>query len=666
MATLSTLSIDQAGTFTLAASDGELASADTASFVISPAAASKLVAFEGPSSGAAGSLGTLQIAVEDQFGNVLNNDNSDVVTFAVNSGPGSLSGTAAETAEGGVATFTNLAIDLPGAYTLQATSGTLTAYTSGSFNISPGAPSQLVITQDTSSQTAGQNLSSLQVSVEDQFGNVVTSNSSLVTVAIASGSGTLLGTATASAVNGVATFSNLKIDQAGTFTLGVSASGVTGATDTSFTISAAAASKLAFTQGPATTVAGASISAIHVAVEDQFGNIVTNDTSSVSIAIATGSGTLSGTSTANASSGVATFAGLSITKTGPFTLDATDSMLGAATSGSFSITSGTASQLAIVTAPNSGTAGTLSSMVVDVEDQFGNIVTSDNSVVTIAAASGPASLLGTSTASAVNGVATFNALSLQTAGTYTLSAADGNLTGQTSGNIIMTAGSASQLVYTQQPAGAVAGQPVGAITVSVEDQFGNVVTTDHSTVTLGINANGTDLTLISTASSGVASFGSAAIDIAGSYKFRATDGVLPATLSNSFNITPAAASQLAFTQEPQSGSAGTLLPVIVSVEDQFGNVVTSDNSEITLAMGSGGGVLGGSDSVEATNGVATFNALTITTPGTLTLAATDSGLSAATSSSFTITAAAASKLGSPEQGMSSAPRGDAFIPRGFG
>ena len=72
----------------------------------------------------------------------------------------------------------------------------------------------------------------------------------------------------------------------------------------------------------------------------------------------------------------------------------------------------------------------------------------------------------------------------------------------------------------------------------------------------------------------------------------------------------------------------------VSVEDANGNVVTSDNSSVTVAIGTnpGGGTLGGTLTVAAVNGVATFSNLSINKAGTgYTLTATDGSLSGATS-----------------------------------
>src|SRR5204862_4998609 len=82
------------------------------------------------------------------------------------------------------------------------------------------------------------------------------------------GGGTLSGTATVSAVSGVATFSTLSIDKSGAgYTFTAASGALTGATSAAFTISPAAASKLAFTVQPTNTTAGVTIApAARVAV----------------------------------------------------------------------------------------------------------------------------------------------------------------------------------------------------------------------------------------------------------------------------------------------------------------------------------------------------------------------------------------------------------------
>src|SRR5207247_1782531 len=122
-----------------------------------------------------------------------------------------------------------------------------------------------------------------------------------------------------------------------------------GATTNTFNITAAAADQLAFGVQPTTTVAGVAISpAVTVRVLDQFGNLVTGDTSNVTVAIGTnaGGGTLSGPTTVAASGGVATFSTLSLNKTGlGYTLSATDGALGAGTSAFFNISPAAATHL---------------------------------------------------------------------------------------------------------------------------------------------------------------------------------------------------------------------------------------------------------------------------------------------------------------------------------
>ena len=85
----------------------------------------------------------------------------------------------------------------------------------------------------------------VQVQVQDTLGNVDTSFTASVTVAIGTNpvGGRLSGTTSVTPVNGVALFGDLSIDRAGTgYTLSATAPGVTGATSASFDVSAATGS----------------------------------------------------------------------------------------------------------------------------------------------------------------------------------------------------------------------------------------------------------------------------------------------------------------------------------------------------------------------------------------------------------------------------------------
>ena len=81
----------------------------------------------------------------------------------------------------------------------------------------------------------------------------------------------------------------------------------------------------------------------------------------------------------------------------------------------------------------------------------------------------------------------------------------------------------------------------------------------------------------------------------------------------------------------------------MTVEDTYGNVETTDSSSVAMAFGTnpGSGTLGGTTTMAAFDGVATFSNLSISAAGIgYTLAARDGTLASATSKPFDITTAA--------------------------
>ena len=163
---------------------------------------------------------------------------------------------------------------------------------------------------------------------------------------------------------------------------------------------------------------------------------------------------------------------------------------------------------------------------------------------------------------------------------------------------------------------------------------------DTSTVTLTLSSGtfaGGASTVTAGAVSGVATFSNLVINTAGTYTLAAGDGSLAAATSASFTIS--SATKLAFVQQPTGARPAprSALPVTVAVDDVNGNTVAGDTSTVTLTLSSGT-FAGGTNTATASTvgGVATFSSLVINTAGPYTLAASDSSLTAATSSSFTI------------------------------
>ena len=421
-------------------SGDNLSPGDSASFTVNPGAANKLAFLTPSGSSTAGSVlsGPPTVAVQDSLGNTVTSF-SAAITVAIGTNPsgGVLSGTTSKNASGGVTSFSDLSINRAGTgYTLTASAIGLTSATSSAFNISAAAAIKVAFTTQPASANAGSAIAGPpSVTVQDNFGNTVTSSSASITIAIGTnpGGGSLSGTLTMNATSGVASFSNLSVNKSGAgYTLTASATGLTGATSGGFNIAAGAAAKLAYTTAPGNSTAGNTIAGPpSVTVQDSFGNTVTSSIASITVAIGMnpGSGTLSGTTTKNAVSGVANFNDLSVEKSGTgYTLAASATGLTGATSSAFNVSAGAANKLAFSVQPGNAGAGVALSgpPTVVVQDGFGNTVTSSTASITAAIASNPGGgvLTGTTTRNASSGVAVFTGLGVTQPGTgYTLSAA---------------------------------------------------------------------------------------------------------------------------------------------------------------------------------------------------------------------------------------------------
>jgi uncharacterized MnhB-related membrane protein len=218
------------------------------------------------------------------------------------------------------------------------------------YGYTPGSRASLAFTVQPSTTLGGAPISPVQVRVQDPLSNPVTTATDSVTIEIETNpaGGTLSGTLTVAAVNGVATFANLSIDKPGVgYILNARALALFGANSSAFNVTPGPPAKLAFTGQPSNTLAnssGATISPpVQVEVQDVSGQLVTTASNSVTIAIGTNpaGGTLAGTLTVAAVGGVATFANPSINNPGSgYTLVASATGLTGATSGTFNITVG--------------------------------------------------------------------------------------------------------------------------------------------------------------------------------------------------------------------------------------------------------------------------------------------------------------------------------------
>src|SRR5204863_8324993 len=141
--------------------------------------------------------------------------------------------------------------------------------------------------------------------------------------------------------------------------------------------------------------------------------------------------------------------------------------------------------------------------------------------------------------------------------------------------------------------------------------------------------------------SGVATFFVSLNKAGTGYTLTASAGGFTPVTSTAFDIIPGTTTQLAFTVQPSNTVAGAAMNPAVQVTalDPAGNPVPSFTGSVTVALGNnpGGSTLGGTTTVAAVGGVATFRDLTLnkTAPG-YWLTATGSGI--ATTSAVNIIA----------------------------
>ena len=290
-----------------------------------------------PTSVLAAGAFSVSAAVEGAFGNVDTLDSSSV-TLSIFSGPkgGTLQGTTTARTSFGVVTFSGISVNVAGNYVLQVKDGTLSSGQSSPISV---ALPRLAFIHEPSNLTVGAVITpGIAVAVEDPSGNILSTDSSSIQLAVSSGpSGALRGTLTVPTQQGIATFPNLFLNAAGSFVISASDAtlpAVARVPTNSFKVSVP---QLVFMTPPKAGTAGAALP-VTVAIEDASGNIM-NDGSNVTISIASGpSGAkLSGTTTVQAQNGVAAFTDLSLTTPGNYTLRAVEGSLASITSTSFTV-----------------------------------------------------------------------------------------------------------------------------------------------------------------------------------------------------------------------------------------------------------------------------------------------------------------------------------------
>ncbi len=533
----------------------------------------------------------------------------------------------------------------------------------GTFNVNLADIDSLKFTTGPKSTIQAGSAFSLTVEALTSTGVLDTHFNGLITIALAADpqNGILNGTLQATASGGVASFSGLSMTTAGQGdSIKASATGVLSATSSNFAIIPGPVETLVLSTLPPTQATAGESFGFAVDAYDNYNNLESLNSTSVSLAILPNPNTttLNGTTTEATINGAAVFGGLSIdVAASNYVIQVSD---GSATLDSAPITITPASPYEVVLTtppPTSIVAGNTFNLTAEVEDQYGNATPAYAHGLSIAFGADPtgATLYGAAPGVQSGAFFTFSGLSIQTASPtgYTLSVDGVGLNSALSGSIIVSPASATHLVFTTEPPGTIQAGSGISLTVSAEDQYNNIDTSYVSSVGLaiGLNPGGATLggTSIETPTAGVATFSGLTLNKADDgYTLVASSGTLPDATSSSISVTRAPATVLAIsTDPPASIQAGQRFGFSVVAEDLYGNVdpFYAGDVSVKLVGNPSGQFLNGSTSTIMTGGQGVFVGLTLDQAGTgYTLEVSSSGLSSSDSNAIKVTPAPANHL----------------------
>ncbi|HSU67068.1 MAG TPA: hypothetical protein VLJ39_09365, partial [Tepidisphaeraceae bacterium] len=297
---------------------------------------------------------------------------------------------------------------------------------------------QLAILQQPTMGTAGQALGTLKVEVNDQWGNLMSGDTSNVTLSIGSGAGgTLSGTTTVAASNGIATFNDLTLSAAGTYTLTAADGSLTSVMTAGILVAAVPLppppvplppppSPLPPPPAPLPITLNAGVKLQPTALDVSTLAIPDHHKATISIVSAPAGAHTTGTMKMPVSNGQVTVQNLKFTKAGTYTIQVTGGDGSAVQTQDIVVTPSKATRLVFSRQPVNTTAGTPFRVQVEAVDRYGNYVSDDTSVITLKRTwrnDGP-TLGGTLSVAMVGGIADFSDLTLNGAAQFELTAMD--------------------------------------------------------------------------------------------------------------------------------------------------------------------------------------------------------------------------------------------------
>jgi probable HAF family extracellular repeat protein len=496
--------------------------------------------------------------------------------------------------------------------------------------IQPGAPSRLFFSSQPSSGIAGAPLAPVSVQIKDAFDNKTTDNS-LVTMAVASGPGTLGGTVTVRAQNGIATFSNLTLKTAGTYVLRATDGGLTPANSGTITVIPAAPAALSVSGFTSPAIAGVA-QVLTVTVRDPYGNVVKGYTGTVHFTSSDPQAVLPADYRFGASDiGMHSFSGVSFKTVGTHSItasSASNTSINGTQSG-IVVNSAPAARLDVVRYLPSSIAGRMQRITIVARDSYGNVATDYRGTVHFTSTDPQAVLPADySFVAGDKGLHTFDFI-LKTVGTHSISFRDvvaDTINGTQSG-IVANSAPAATLDIVESVFSTVAGRGEH-FTIVARDSFGNVATgytgTVHFTSTDGHAVLPADYSFTA-GDKGFNTF-DFTLKTAGIQSITIRDVVTDTmnVTQSSIGVNHAAAAALSLSGFASPAIAGAAQGVDIVVRDRYSNVASGYTGTVHFTSSDAEAMLPADYTFGASDlGLHSFTGVRFNTPGTHSITATD-------------------------------------------
>jgi hypothetical protein len=603
---------------------GKAAIAGSATLTVRPAAAQGYQLSTLPATAVAGESLLLTVTVLDRFGNVATSYNGQMRM-------GSSDGTDVLPAAGafvnGVRTV-SLAFTKVGNHTAQVqdVGATLPPVDTSGVAIGPAAPFSVALAPASQATAAGAT-ETFTAKVFDFFGNSSTNYTGTLHFVASDIDATVPGDFTFGPGDAGSHDFSVTLKTAGTTTLAVTDTAVSGiASSTSWIVIPAAAASYRLTTLPGAATAGQSL-VLTVTVLDVFGNIATAYTGQMRMVSGDPHDILPPAgSFVNGQRSVS----LAFTKVGSHIATVQDVALTLQSADTNAVAISPAAPFRVAVAPAHPTtiAGTSEAFTATLFDFYDNLSTNYTGTLHFAATDPQADVPADFAFGAADAGSHGFSITLKTAGSESLAVSDTVVAGLSgSAAWVVGAAAADRCVASQAPATAPAGTVLG-LTVAARDPFGNAATGYAGTVRLTATDGRANLPPDVTYSAGDA--GSHAFSVSllttGSQTVTATDTANAAiTCSLGVMITPAAPKLVL--SVPTNANAGYAVDVGVQIKDLFDNAIPTYAGTVTFAStdtGSGAATPAPITFTGSEGGTVTTSA-TFVTIGTQTLSASDAG-----------------------------------------